>query len=324
MSAWKWVPGEKIKRTELHRQFGGRRQGGISPSAQSPNVFIFSDSASGELHGYIDSWKEDGCFHYTGEGQRGDQRMVSGNRAILDAVSQGRTLRVFNGASGTVEYTGEFRVDADHPFYEADAPETGGGPIRSVIVFRLRPVDIQPKEPRGLPIASEQSVVASVPIEEMYTERTVIDPTRSPYEAERRESALVQRFKAYMQSQGQIIERLMITPKGEAKPIFTDIYIKGLNILIEAKGSIDRCSIRMAIGQLIDYSRFAPPKVRCALLLPSVPRVDLLDLLAHAGVMLYVPDGKEFLLMDGGGMARSAIAHPRAKHAGDSVALNQL
>jgi hypothetical protein len=80
---WTLSIGERIRRTDLHDRFGGGRQGGISPSARTPNVFIFSDAASGVQHGYIDSWKDDGCFHYTGEGQRGDQKMIIGNRAIL-------------------------------------------------------------------------------------------------------------------------------------------------------------------------------------------------------------------------------------------------
>src|SRR5687767_8209666 len=134
MAEWTLAPGEKIKRTELHDQFGGSRQGGISPSAQTAHVFIFSDSESGEQHGYIDSWKQDGCFHYTGEGQRGDQRMSGGNRAIREASHDGRALRVFEGTGGIVEYKGLFTLDRDQPWYEADAPETGNGPVRSVIV----------------------------------------------------------------------------------------------------------------------------------------------------------------------------------------------
>lgn len=44
-------------------------------------MFIFSDRNSGGQHGYIDDWKEDGCFHYTGEGQKkGDQVLKGGNR----------------------------------------------------------------------------------------------------------------------------------------------------------------------------------------------------------------------------------------------------
>lgn len=300
MPEWALSVGGRIKRTDLHRQFGGRRQGGVSPSAQSPNVFLFSDPASGKQHGYIDSWKDDGCFHYTGEGQRGDQQMVSGNRAIREASQTGRALRVFLGTGGMVEYLGQFELDEAQPFYLDDAPETGGGPVRSVIVFRLRPLDGPPREPAGLPAITDKTAVASVPVEESHTERSLVDPSREPYEAERRESALVQRFKAYMQSQRHTVERFRITPAGEAKPIFTDVYVKDLKLLVEAKGSIDRNSIRMAIGQLLDYRRFIEEAaVQCAVLVPEVPRQDLLQLLAYAGVFIYFPEKQRFVLMDG-------------------------
>lgn len=302
MPEWMLPLGARIKRTELHHQFGGRRQGGISPSAQTPNVFIFSDAASGEQHGYIDSWKNDGCFHYTGEGQRGDQQMISGNRAILDAGRDGRALRVFEGTGGIVEYRGVFGLDTVQPFYRDDAPETGGGPVRSVIVFRLHPVDGLPKSATGLPAITDKTTVANVPVEENNTERTLVDPAREPYEAERRESALVQRFKEYMQNQQHTVERFRITPAGEAKPIFTDAYVKDLKILVEAKGSIDRNSIRMAIGQLLDYRRFIEETtVTCAILLPELPRKDLLQLLAYAGIFIYFPEKQNFILMDGNG-----------------------
>ena len=106
--AWTLQPGASIKRRELHQLFGGGWQGGISSSATSPNVFLFSDPDSGEAHGYIDTWKDDGCFHYTGEGQCGDQEMVRGNRAILDASKEGRALRVFFADGPTAPCHGRY------------------------------------------------------------------------------------------------------------------------------------------------------------------------------------------------------------------------
>jgi hypothetical protein len=136
--------------------------------------------------------------------------------------------------------------------------------------------------------------VAVVPVEDRHTEKTVIDPDREPYEAERRESELVQRFKRVMEEQGHTVERLMISPAGEAKPIFTDLFVKDLGLLIEAKGTTNRMSIRMAIGQLTDYRRFVEPTVRCAVLLPSQPRDDLAKLLSYAHIDLYYPEGPAF------------------------------
>ena len=82
--SWSLQPGDEIERKALHKIFGGNSQSGISPSRISPNVMIFSDPKSGEPHGYVDSWQDDGCFHYTGEGRRGDQRMDANNAAVLN------------------------------------------------------------------------------------------------------------------------------------------------------------------------------------------------------------------------------------------------
>jgi hypothetical protein len=73
-SGWLLKPGDKIKRTDLHRQYGGRTQGGIGPSRLTLNVFIFSDPPTGKKYGYFDEWKSDGCYHYTGEGQHGAKK----------------------------------------------------------------------------------------------------------------------------------------------------------------------------------------------------------------------------------------------------------
>ena len=63
MPNWTLRPGEQIRRKQLHDVFGGGPQGGIEPSRSTPNMFLFADSASGEQHGYIDGWQDDGCFH---------------------------------------------------------------------------------------------------------------------------------------------------------------------------------------------------------------------------------------------------------------------
>jgi hypothetical protein len=135
---WDLEPSDTILRKELHRQYGGAGQGGIEPSAKTPNVFIFSDPKSGEKYGYVyDRWR-DGVFHFTGDGQVGDQEMKFGNRAILDHRKHRRALRVFEGVRGVVTYLGEFELAAD-PYYFAKAKDRLGDD-RNVFVFRLMPV----------------------------------------------------------------------------------------------------------------------------------------------------------------------------------------
>jgi len=139
MTLWDLSKGDVILRRELHDRFGGGRQGGISPSRRTPNVFIFSERKVGERHGYKD--RTDGEFFlYVGEGQQGDQRMKKGNKAILNHVEDGRRIRLFKGASGEVVYAGEFEVDHNQPWFTERAQSTDGGPERTVIVFRLKEV----------------------------------------------------------------------------------------------------------------------------------------------------------------------------------------
>jgi hypothetical protein len=132
---WNLLPGDRVRRIELHQTFGGSRQSGIAPSSKSPNIFLFSYTKRGERHGYHDDFQ--GIFLcYTGEGQRGDQRMTRGNAAIRDHVQDGRALRVFRGAgSGIVEYMGEYELTA---IEEDTAHQTDSGSLRKVIQFKLQ------------------------------------------------------------------------------------------------------------------------------------------------------------------------------------------
>jgi len=135
---WDLEPGDTILRKDLHKKYGGGGQGGIEPSARTPNVFIFSDPSAGEKYGYVyDRW-ETGVFHFTGDGQVGDQVMKFGNRAIRDHVKDKRALRVFSGVRGKVRYQGEFEL-APNPYYMASARSRDSERVRQVIVFRLVP-----------------------------------------------------------------------------------------------------------------------------------------------------------------------------------------
>jgi hypothetical protein len=292
---WALQPGEAIERGVLRERYGGSPQGGIAPSRTSPNVMIFSEAASGEQHGYFDGWREDGCFHYTGEGQRGDQQMKSGNAAILRHEVEGRALRLFDGARGRVAYQGEFALDAERPFYTTDAPESKTGSVRSVIVFRMRPLDTRPRSSTSLLDRVSRETVQHVAVEQQWTEKAFVAPSRQEYEAERREQKLVLAFQEELLRKGHSVDRLKIVPPGEAKPLFCDLVDNTTQTLYEAKGTVERGAIRMAIGQLLDYARFVQPRPRIAVLLPTRPRNDLLELLASAGVEVVWQDGKRFV-----------------------------
>jgi hypothetical protein len=275
---WDVAVGQILIRRELQRRYGGAPFGGIEPSRSTPNVLVFTDPDSGQRHGYFDGWADDGCFHYTGEGQRGDQRFREGNKAIRDHDVDGRTLRLFRAQGPQVTYLGAFTTDADQPYYFTDAPETGSGPLRTVIVFRLRPRgEVLRRETEAMAFASAP-VFTEVPVEAQHQERYQLHPGE-PTEAERREAGLVHRYRQHLEQRGATIVRLAIRPEQERRPLYCDLFNKTDHELIEAKGTVTREAIRLGVGQLLDYRRYITPTPRMVLLVPMRPRPDLLQLL---------------------------------------------
>ena len=287
-------PGKRLLRKELHDQWGGRRQGGISPSSVTPNIFLFWSPDVGEKYGYYDEFRSDGCFYYTGAGQYGDQKLRDANLQVLNHKVDGREVHLFDGAGGEVEYVTRLELDEQEPYYETEAPETGDGPLRRVYVFKFHPAGNEARRSRSKLDGVLEPGVEDVPIENRWTEKFFVNPSAEEYEAERREQGLVLELESYLRRQGHGASRLKIVPPGEKRPLFCDVYDKTAGILIEAKGTVAREAIRMAIGQLVDYRRFASDGTKLALLVPEQPRPDLLALLASAGVHVIWPEGNTF------------------------------
>jgi hypothetical protein len=101
-------------------------------------------------------------------------------------------------------------------------------------------------------------------------------------------------LEAHLIRRGHEVFRLKILPEGEAKPIFCDLRDATANSLVEAKGSVSREAIRMAIGQIADYRRFVGKEATAAILVPERPRADLLALLASQGIEAVWPRGDAF------------------------------
>jgi hypothetical protein len=261
---------------------------------------FFTDPVRGHQHGYYDGWDDDGLFNYVGEGQKGDQRFVQGNKAIQLHHEEGRRLEGFLASGTEVTYLGEFELVGT---YFRDAHETGDlNTLRQVIVFRLRPVAGKPGVPVALPAApitpTGEPEVTNVPVEEQHTERSFVTPDREPYEIERAESALVQRYRRHLVSQGHEVTRLRVVPPGEGAPLYSDLWDVTDRDLVEAKGNVTRDQMRHAVGQLLDYGRFVEAKTR-TVLVPSEPRADLLAFLGEVGVDVVFPSGDDWVRKTG-------------------------
>lgn len=308
--SWDLEPGDNLNRADRSELYGGATYGGIQPSSTSPNVFVYSDPAAGERNGYtFDGWSpDDDVFLYTGEGRIADQRMWKGNRAVADHVIDGKALRLFvadgkETGSDTMRqvYLGEFEVDQDLPYVRAEAPDADGA-LRSVVVFRLRPVgavlrreadrsgaqDVPPSASTGTASNAEvQQLAWSADLERNEAQEFAIAASTASL-GRRRESQLTERFHSHMSIQGAELKRFRIRPPATVSPLFTDLFDTTNNVLYEAKASSTREAVRMAIGQLLDYQRFLPPYCKLCILLPAPPAPDLLPLLSGLGIGLVV------------------------------------
>lgn len=115
----------------IHDQFGGNRQGGISPSAIYPFIFIFSGQ-SGHQHGYKDQWENENIFSYTGEGQIGNMEFIRGNLALRNHLKNAKRVFLFiQEQKGFAKFEAELEFE-DFDFFVASDRE---GQQRTAIKF---------------------------------------------------------------------------------------------------------------------------------------------------------------------------------------------
>ena len=226
-SRWTLEPGQTLGRRARMEGFGGAIFGRIQPSNSSPNVFVYSDPQAGTTYGYnFDGWNADRTvFLYTGEGRTGDQRMRSGNAALLNHRDTGRAVQVFV-ADGTEEgsgakvqrHLGEFEVSPDRPTLTAEAPDQDGVQ-RTVLVFRLLPIGTvlrrdQDESAIGDAPATTQAERVDVDTAELpggYAEAVPIEAVRAhaypvagstAATAVKREAELVTRYQKHLEKRG--------------------------------------------------------------------------------------------------------------------------
>ena len=185
------------------------------------------------------------------------------------------------------------RDESSFPYILADSPGTDGVP-RQVIVFRLRPVGQHvdgaigaaplPNPSAAAPAVQSEDIPTTdeLEVERMVAEGYVASAPTEPIAHVRREAALVVRYKHFLEGQQRKCGRHRIRAPGEITALFSDLFDYSRNELVEAKASSSRNSVRMGLGQLLDYARYVTHERR-ALLLPSKPRDDLMDLLQRYG-----------------------------------------
>ncbi|GAB3269942.1 hypothetical protein [Kineosporia babensis] len=217
-------------------------------------------------------WQSDGSYLYTGSTR---EKM---NEAVLDSLDQGRTLHLLENLrnSAAQRYIEPF-VLAN--VFELTVPRYyPGGELVTIPVFKLTPVLNVVHRPWEIFDSLPGGEARVVPVERHELIRWEDPELADEVDRLRPEAVLENAFCRYLLSQGIAFHRWQITYDSSHRPLLTDVWIPAHQLLVESKASSSRESIREAIGQLIDYTRFVKTSRR-AVLVPEAPSADLLALL---------------------------------------------
>lgn len=306
---WDIAPGTTLLRREIHERFGGNPQSGISSSAQTNNIFVFSDPEVGKQFGYDkhEGKHEDGSYRYTGEGQVGDQSPTSaGNAALMTADKKDKAIRLFIKQGTSATYIGEYTLG--EPGHRVERALDRDKNERDVLVFNLMPVSQEahlPKTGRAGkgqlgPLLSNRSSTSdwqppndgtiNVPGKDTPVGDTTIS---------RKEMRLQSDYGKWLQSKGMIVQRLSIPIDNGSVTMFPDLFNATDHQVVEAKKSSGRQFVREAIGQVLDYCNNLrhcdnPIDAKPVILLPARPAEDLLRLCAQLDIKVVCRESDEF------------------------------
>lgn len=296
---WDLAVGDEDSRTEIQKRHRGSNARGISAPGRTTglnDIMLWWRPEHGEGFGYLDGWTTDGtAFYFTGTGQRGDQRFeapFAENGRVRDHVANGDHVRLLRYiGKNQVRYLGELRLDASESWKWIDGPDSTLR-TRRMIQFRFLPVDdieLAASERVRSPVVTtaEAAVLPPVPPEPVATDVEALGGIQfkrlmkaREVLAERKESVLVHAFQSWLDTTLNLDSTgLRIPYRAEGRNLRADLFVTKPRILIEAKGTVARESIRMAIGQLLDYSRWVRPSPALMLLTPDRPPADMCDLL---------------------------------------------
>ncbi|WP_238419507.1 hypothetical protein [Gordonia sp. 'Campus'] len=209
----------------------------------------------------------------------------------------------------------EYRVDAsklhrqsDSQRLKYDRARRGGsrgnlGPIPPKAELLIRSIDLDTDrnrdteiEPQQAPSAQTQTATSTLrPVNGNVAEVFEITTDRSTAERLRREADLQERYRQHLLARGHEVMRYEIrTPSGAV--LATDLHDITDDDLIEVKSSVDRETMRLALGQILDYARFVNPKRR-TLLVPEMPPHEMADLFSTLAIRVVRPTEGTFSIL---------------------------
>ena len=126
---------------------------------------------------------------------------------------------------------------------------------------------------------AEETRTQVVEVEAQHVEQFQVSVTSQEIAATRREQSLVLSYTDHLKSLGHHVTRHRYPLYKSGPALVCDLVDETDFVLHEAKGDVRRSSVRMAIGQLLDYRRFEPASTSLAVLLPRQPAQDIIRLI---------------------------------------------
>lgn len=146
----------------------------------------------------------------------------------------------------------------------------------------------QPTAPAAVSPVSVLVAVETATVESFQ----VAEACNSVAERKRREAMLQNCYRRHLEKQQHEVMRNQITTI-DGDVLLTDLYDVTTDTLIEAKASTDRMTLRLALGQILDYGRYLGSP-RMLVLTPECPSSEMLELFHSSGIGSVWPAGDDF------------------------------
>jgi 5-methylcytosine-specific restriction protein A len=157
--------GTEYRRQDLHAEYGGQEQQGISTPADSNLIFLITGK-SGRAYGYDDDWEPEGVYRYFGMGATGNMRMEGVNERVRDHAEDGCELHLFEDMdNGFLRYVDEMVLAGWR--HQENVPGKDGIPRRAIVFF-LSPVNAESlAEPPAAISMAEAKGLWAMPMEDL-------------------------------------------------------------------------------------------------------------------------------------------------------------
>lgn len=130
----------------------------------------------------------------------------------------------------------------------------------------------------------------SVPVENSFTEQfAVAYEAIAAAERTRSEALFQQQYKEHLEALGHTVTRKRINVDGQT--LFSDLYDEDTDDLIEVKSLSDRVTMRLALGQILDYAFVVKPAL-LTVVVPDEPASGIIRLCREHEVRVVWPDAR--------------------------------